>query len=119
MQVWPPVEVIRTVDAVTEPVVDAGPAAVTQSPTAKLDAAADWFWLNVVDDVSVTETLVALTLGGDFVLDFFEELLEGFGRLADEKPLNVSLVGEAAVTFPEANPKLAPPNRRPAPPAPP
>ena len=49
MQVPPPVEVIRTVVAVTAPVLAAGPNALTQSPTARSLAADDWVAFRVVE----------------------------------------------------------------------
>ena len=38
MQLLPPVDMIRTIEAVTAPVVAVLPAAVTQSPTARVEA---------------------------------------------------------------------------------
>ena len=40
-QVWPPVEVMRTIEALTAPVEAVLPAAVTQSPTARFEDEAD------------------------------------------------------------------------------
>ena len=45
----PLVAVIRTVVAVTDPLVAAGPKALTQSPTARSVAAAVWVALTVVE----------------------------------------------------------------------
>jgi hypothetical protein len=45
VQDCPLVEVIRTEDADTAPVESVEPLAVTQSPTARLLAAAGWIWV--------------------------------------------------------------------------
>jgi hypothetical protein len=46
--VTPPVEVMRTVVAVTEPVLPVEPNALTQSPTARAVAAAVWVSVRLV-----------------------------------------------------------------------
>jgi hypothetical protein len=84
VHVTPPVEVMRTVVAVTAPFVAAGPKAVTQSPTARSVAAADWVEDSVVDpDVVILRFWVFGATG----LEFLEllELLELF-ELADFPP---------------------------------
>ena len=50
----PPVEVIRTVDAVTAPVLAVCPNVLTQSPTASADDVVDWVCVNVVELDEVT-----------------------------------------------------------------
>jgi hypothetical protein len=59
------VDVIRTVLAVTAPVVSVDPLAVTQSPTASELAAAVWVLVKRVEALSPTVTDVLLTeVGG-------------------------------------------------------
>jgi hypothetical protein len=72
VQVAPPVDVIRTVLAVTAPLVAAGPSAVTQSPTAKALDVVDWVALTGVEPDVVIVSFSAFGRAGCFVfeLDF-------------------------------------------------
>jgi hypothetical protein len=76
VHVLPPVEVIRTVVAVTAPVVLAGPKALTQSPTASAVEVVVWVSDNVVVDEVVILSFSVFTVGF-FVAFFFEELAAG------------------------------------------
>ncbi len=69
MQVLPPVDVIRTVVAVTAPLVAAGPNALTQSPTARSVAAAVCVAPTVVVLVVVILRLSVLGVVGVFAFD--------------------------------------------------
>ena len=69
MQVPPPVEVILTVVAVTAPLVAAGPKALTQSPTARAEAAALCVELTVVDFDVVMVSVSVLGVVGFFVFE--------------------------------------------------
>ena len=59
---------IRTVFAVMEPLLAAGPTALTQLPTASSLAAALWVALTVVDEDVVTVSFSVLGLAGVFDL---------------------------------------------------
>jgi hypothetical protein len=112
VQLWPPVEVIRIVVAATAPVESAVPAAVTQSPTARLEDAAAWVSLKVVDDASFTLNVVVFNLGSVVVVVdllllelFFEvvvvvDLDVDFVVAAVEMPEMVKVVELTAVTLP-------------------
>jgi hypothetical protein len=82
-------------DAVTAPVVSAGPTASAHLPTARSLAEAVVRWVKVVEDVRVTTTLDAAEVRGFFSL------------MVTDDPLT-------AVTDPDATPKFPPP--KPAPP---
>jgi hypothetical protein len=83
LQVWPPVEVIRTVRAVTAPVESADPTAVTQSPTARELAAVDAVSLYVVDAFTPTVTLLLLIDVGGVDVD---ELPPDLVNMEEEMP---------------------------------
>jgi hypothetical protein len=96
---------MRTVVAVTAPLLAAGPKALTQSPTARSLAAAVWVVLTGVELEVVT---LRVSVWGCVGLVFFE-LLEEFdlfalGKLPGlrSKPETVSVVPWTAVTLPEA-----------------
>jgi hypothetical protein len=107
VQVPPPVEVMRTVAAVTDPLLAAGPNAVTQSPTARSVAAADCVELTGVELVVVIFRVSVLGNVGFlefFVLfEFFELELVGL-KLPPEMsmPDTVSVDPVTPVTLPEA-----------------
>ena len=67
MHELPPVEVIRTVVAVTAPFVADWPNALTQSPTARSVDDADWVALNVVELDVVIVSFSVFGVGGRFV----------------------------------------------------
>jgi hypothetical protein len=69
VQVPPPVEVIRTVFAVTAPLLAAGPNALTQSPTARAEAAVLCVELTVVDFEVVMVRVSVLGVVGFFVFE--------------------------------------------------
>jgi hypothetical protein len=77
VQVFPPVDVIRTVVAVTAPVVLAGPNALTQSPTAKAVAAVDCVSERVVVDPVVIFSFSVFSFGAFLavLLDLLVEAL--------------------------------------------
>jgi hypothetical protein len=80
VQLLPPVEVIRTVVAVTAPLVAPGPNALTQSPTASSVDDADWVALTVVDFDVVIVSFSFLGATGFLLLLLvfeFEELRPG------------------------------------------
>ena len=82
----PPVEVMRTVVAVTAPVVAAGPNALTQSPTARSVAAALWVAATVVALVVVILRFSVLGVVGFFVFDVVELVdLVGRAKLPGER----------------------------------
>ena len=65
MQLWPPVEVILILVAVTAPVVLDGPVAVTQSPTARLAEVVDCVSMTVVvEDTAMVVSEGAAVVGG-------------------------------------------------------
>ena len=66
---------MRTVVAVTEPFVAAGPKALTQSPTARSVDAAVWVALTVVELAVVTLSVSVLVLGLVGFLVFDEDLV--------------------------------------------
>ena len=108
MQLPPPVEVIRTVFAVTAPLVAAGPNALTQSPTAKALDVVDWVVLTGVEpDVVMVSFSVFGGLGFFvFELDFVvrrAKPLPGFSMMPD----TVIVEPLTAVTLPDAMSRLA------------
>jgi hypothetical protein len=111
----PPVEVIRTVVAVTAPFVAAGPRAVTQSPTARSVAAADWVEDDVVDPDVV---ILRFSVFGATGLEVFEllELLDLVrGKLPGEMstPDTETVEPLTPVTLPDVMAmELRPANRR-------
>jgi hypothetical protein len=117
------VEVIRTVVAVTAPLVAAGPNALTQSPTARFVAVTDWVAVNVVElDVLTVRFWVFGGVGflplAFLVLPDFEccEKLPGDTSMPDTDTVDPF----TPVTFPEAiarepSPGKRPENRRSAP----
>jgi hypothetical protein len=114
----PPVEVIRTVVAVTAPFVAAGPTADTQSPTARSVAAADWVEDNVVDPEVV---ILRFSVFGATDLEVFEllELLELLDLVRAKLPGEMSTPDTETVepltpvTLPDAMAmELRPANRR-------
>jgi hypothetical protein len=111
----PPVEVIRTVVAVTAPFVAAGPRAVTQSPTARSVAAADWVEDDVVDPDVV---ILRFSVFGATGLEVFEllELLDLVrGKVPGEMstPDTETVEPLTPVTLPDAMAmELRPANRR-------
>jgi hypothetical protein len=97
-----------TVDAVTAPVVLAGPMALTQSPTARTDAAVVWVSDKVVDDAVVILSFSVLTAGLLVDFDFdFDVLVDGRKLTTDPESEMVELL--TAATLPEAMVKLARP----------
>ena len=70
---------MRTVVAVTEPFVAAGPKALTQSPTARSVDAAVCVALTVVELAVVTLRVSVLVLGLVGFLVFDEDLVSGTG----------------------------------------
>jgi hypothetical protein len=108
----PPVDVIRTVVAVTAPVVLAAPKALTQSPTATAEDVVDWVSVRTVDFAVVTLSFCVLGLVG-FLDDF-----EAAARLKtwlNRVPDNDTEVPLTAVTLPVAMAKLANDPRAPPP----
>jgi hypothetical protein len=116
------VEVIRTVVAVTAPLVAVGPKAVTQSPTARSVAAADCVAVNVVDPDVV---ILRFSVFGATTLEAFEllELLDLVRKFAGERstPDTETVDPLRPVTLPDAiamdanGPASEPGNRRPEP----
>jgi hypothetical protein len=115
VQVFPPVDVIRTVVAVTAPVVLAGPNALTQSPTANAVDVVDWVSVRVVVDPVVIFSFSVFTIGF-FLAALLDLLVEALNVVLSTVPDSDTVDPETAVTLPLANVKLPPPN--PAPPAP-
>jgi hypothetical protein len=122
VQVVAPVEVMLTVDAVTAPVLEPCPNALTQSPTARAAAVADWVVLTLVDLVVVTFNFCVLG-GVGFLVDFFEDLevlfepVRGAANPLKMAPVTDTLLPLTAVTFPDAIARLAAPVKvRPPPP---
>jgi hypothetical protein len=109
VQEAPPVEVIRTVSAVTAPLLAAGPNALTQSPTARSVAAAVCVALTVVEFEVVSLRVCVFGVGGRFEpLELFE-LLELVARKVPGEmlmPDTVTVEPLTAVTLPEAMAKL-------------
>jgi hypothetical protein len=95
---------MRTVEAVTDPLVAAGPKALTQSPTARSVEAALWVALTGVELDVVTLSVWTLGVGG-----FFDLLWLVLGKLPGdtEMPEMVRVDALTAVTLPEAMDKLA------------
>ena len=112
----PPVEVIRTVEAVTAPVLLAGPKAVTQSPTASAVADVDWVSDKVVEDAVVILSFCVLSLGG-FEPDLPVALLvDRLNRVLSNVPDSEMVDPLTALTLPLAMARFArPANDRPAP----
>lgn len=106
MQLPPPVEVMRTALAVTEPLVAAGPNADTQSPTARAPEVTACEVLTGVELEVVTLSVSVLGFAGRFVwlLD-----LPRAAKLPGEIeiPEIVSVDPLTPVTFPDAMSKLA------------
>jgi hypothetical protein len=107
-QLPPPVEVMRTVVAVTDPLVAAGPNALTQSPTARSPGEADCVALTVVElDVVIFSACV---LGGTGFLvlvlvcdvEFPEAARRGKLPGDSVKPEIVTVDPVTAVTLPAA-----------------
>jgi hypothetical protein len=109
------VEVIRTVVAVTAPVLAAGPKALTQSPTANAVAVVAWVSDRVVVDAVVILSFSVFSLG--LLAGVFDLLVEGLNVWLSTVPDSDTVDPETAVTLPLANVKLPPANDRP-PPAP-
>jgi hypothetical protein len=105
---------MRTVVAVTAPVVAAGPNALTQSPTANAAAVAVCVSERVVVELVVILSFSVLTLGAAFV-DFLDALLVGLNVWLSTVPVSEIVVPETAVTLPLAMVKFAPAKERPAP----
>jgi hypothetical protein len=110
--------VIRTVEAVTAPVVEAGPTALTQTPTAKAVAAAFCVSVRVVDLAVVIFSFSVFGSVGFFDLEDLEDLEELFELLfaAEKSPLtrmpdNVTVPLLTPVTFPVAMARLARPGK--------
>jgi hypothetical protein len=112
----PPVEVILTVVAVTSPVLPDTPKALTQSPTARAEAAVDWVSDNVVD---VARAILSFCVFG--VLTFLV-LLVGREKPLSRVPDTETDAPVTAVTLPLAMARSAPANDpgpfAPLPPAP-
>jgi hypothetical protein len=127
VQVLPPVEVMRTVEAVTAPVLLDGPKAVTQSPTASAVDEVDWVSDNVVDDAVVIFSFCVLSLGVFvvvFVLVFAADLpVVRLNTELSSVPDSETVDPLTALTLPLAIARLAAPandRRAPVPaPAPP
>lgn len=101
----PPVDVMRTVEAVMAPVLLDGPNAVTQSPTARAVDEVDWVAESVVDELVVILSFCVLGLVC---------LVEGFavGRVKSELrsvPDSETVDPVTAVTLPLAMARLAAP----------
>ena len=105
-------EVIRTVVAVTAPVVLAGPNALTQSPTANAVEVVVWVSDRVVVDAVVILSFSVFNLGL-LVAALFDLLVEGLNVWLSTVPDNDTVDPETAVTLPLANVKLPPANDRP------
>jgi hypothetical protein len=104
VQLRPPVEVIRTVVAVTAPLLAAGPNALTQSPRARSPEAADWVALTVVDFDEVIVSFSGFGAVGLLVELLFELDELRVGRFPKENvvPEMVTVDPCTAVTLPEA-----------------
>ncbi|HEY6426601.1 MAG TPA: hypothetical protein VIX84_05160, partial [Acidimicrobiales bacterium] len=105
MQLPPLVAVMRTVVAVTAPLLAAGPIAVTQSPTARSVDAAVCVLLTGVELEAVTLTVSVLGAVGFVVLELlllFELLVLWKLPGARSNPDTVSVVPLTAVTLPDA-----------------
>ncbi len=107
MQVPPPVDVIRTVFAVTAPLVAAGPNALTQSPTASALDVVDWVAFTGVEPEVVMVIVSVFSAGRFWVFELVLELdfvvrrgklLPGF----TETPETVIVEPFRAVTLPDA-----------------
>ena len=105
MQLPPPVDVMRTVLAVIEPLVAAGPKAETQSPTASAPEVTDWVVWTVVELDVVTLRVSVLGFAGCWflLLDLPGVKLPG----DSEMPEMVSVDPSMAVTLPDATSKFA------------
>jgi hypothetical protein len=112
VHVLPPVEVIRTVVAVTEPVLLAGPNALTQSPTATAEDVVVCVSDKVVDFpvVILSFWVLGFVVFDDFVL--VERLKAWLNRVPDK----VTVEPLTAVTLPEEIEKFAVPGNDPRPP---
>jgi hypothetical protein len=104
--------VIRTVLAVTAPVLAAGPKALTQSPTASAEEVVVWVSDKVVEEEVVILSFSVLTAG--FFFDFFEEDV-GLKVWLNTVPDSATVLPETETTFPDANVKLPPAKPRPPP----
>lgn len=108
MQLPPPVEVIRTVVAVTVPLVAAGPKAATQSPTARAPEVTDWVVLTGVELDVVTLRVWVLGFSGCFDLLDVPLDLPGAKEPGEiEMPETAIVDPSTAVTLPDAMSKLA------------
>lgn len=109
MQLPPPVEVMRTVLAVTEPFVAAGPNADTQSPTARAPEVTDWLVFTGVELDVVTLRVSVLGLAGCLFLVFLLVDLPGAVKLPGEIEMPETVIADplTAVTLPDAMSKLA------------
>ena len=96
---------MRTVVAVTEPFVAAGPKALTQSPTARSVDAAVWVALTVVELAVVTLIVSVLVLGLVGFLVFDEDLVKAPGLML--MPDTVRVEPLTPVTLPEAMARFA------------
>lgn len=99
------VEVIRTVSAVTDPLLAAGPNALTQSPTARALEAVDCVALTVVVlDVVSFSVCVLGSVGRFELLELLEVLELDFVKLPGEMlmPDTVMVDPLTPVTLPEA-----------------
>jgi hypothetical protein len=97
VHVPPPVDVMLILDAVTAPVELVDPLAVTQSPTARLLAAAACISAYVVEDDNLTVTVVAWAEVGGV------DAVDPGARPLNEKPLSTMSLALTEVTLPEAN----------------
>ena len=105
----PPVEVIRTVVAVTAPLVAAGPNALTQSPTARSVEAADWVALTVVELDGRDLELLGLGRHRLLGLVLLESSKRGLAKLPSDMayPETLTVDPLTPVTLPDAMDSLA------------
>lgn len=110
--------VIRTVVAVTAPVVLCGPKAATQSPIASTPAVVGWTCVMVVDFGTVTLSFSVFKVGLFGALVFFllaEVVPDGRVKPLRTTPVTETVVPLTDVTLPLALVKPAPPKRPAAP----
>jgi hypothetical protein len=105
------VDVIRTVVAVTAPVVLAGPNALTQSPTANAVEVVAWVSERVVVDPVVIFSFSVFSVGV-FLAALLDLLVGALTVWLSTVPDSDTVDPESAVTLPLANVKLPPANRR-------
>jgi hypothetical protein len=98
------VEVIRTVVAVTAPLVAVEPKALTQSPTARSVALADWVELTVVELEVVTVSFSVLGVTGFFDFVLLEPFEPWLATLPNDKmsPETLTVDPLTPVTLPDA-----------------